>query len=60
MSKRPRVIVIHELGASGSVRETFFGVMLNGAPVVIPSVDSLEGAKEFVSKADFSRLKTVE
>lgn len=60
MSKRPRVIVIHELGASGSVRDTFFGVMLGDRPVVIPSVSSLEEAREAVSKglfnADFSRV----
>lgn len=42
MKNNSEPIIIHKVGLSGKVKETYFGLMRNNKPEVIPNVDTFE------------------
>jgi hypothetical protein len=46
-------IIIQKLGISGRIKDTHFGILLNGKPTILPNVDTLDDLLKRIDKKLF-------
>jgi len=56
--KKVEPVIVHKIGVSGQVKDSFMGVMINNETHVIPGIDTLDQIRNLIkTKEIFNYIK---